>query len=712
MTDEPQGPGWWQASDLKWYPPEKRPDPATLPPPPTADAAQQQPADSTLAATPTPQQGPKPAKTRQVIERDKLGVLTKIGQGGQGVVYRAPNVKTKFAASMVYKEYKLQARARIDFTALAAMPALVEESLTYAQAERLISVAAWPCAIVDDAGSPTGFVMPAIPDEFFIPLTTAKGVSPSTAEFQHLLNHPSVLAARGITLDDAQRYTLLRETASALVFLHKHGVCVGDISPKNLLFSLTPHEAVYFIDCDAMRINGVSALPQVETPGWNAPSGEELATIYTDTYKLGLLALRLLTGDHDTTNPAHLPPTTPTQLRQIVTDTLTNDPHRRPLPEAWTSVLGHAIEQAQHQQKTTTPDPVSAAPAPPPVPIVHSRPTPHSAPPVRPSAPPVPQPRPADRPPPDTRTPPPQPWWRRQAIMIPAALLTVAVIAAAIVITVITSQQHKNSNGPQSTLPTGTQHREPAYGPQVTLPFTGLFDPSEVAVDTAGNLYVTDYQNRRVLKLAAGSNTQTVLPFTGLFAPDGVAVDAAGNLYVTDKGNERVLTLAAGSSTPSVLPFTGLNGPVGVAVDSAGNVYVPDRGNDRVLKLAAGSATQEVLPFSGLSGPVGVAVDAAGNLYVVSGGRVVKLAAGSSTQTVLPFTLSAPVGVAVDATGNLYVTEFGSNNRVVKLAVGSATQVVLPFTGLNGPDGVAVDTAGNLYVADGQNNRVVKLPAG
>ncbi|MGH3558185.1 MAG: hypothetical protein ACRDTK_11960, partial [Mycobacterium sp.] len=82
--------------------------------------------------------------TRQVIERDKLGVLTKIGQGGQGVVYGAPNVKTKFAASMVYKEYKAQTLAAIDFTALAAMPALVEESLSYAQAERLISFAAWP----------------------------------------------------------------------------------------------------------------------------------------------------------------------------------------------------------------------------------------------------------------------------------------------------------------------------------------------------------------------------------------------------------------------------------------------------------------------------------------------------------------------------------------------------------------------------------------
>src|ERR1700692_3545298 len=104
----------------------------------------------------------------QVIGRDKLGVLDKIGQGGQGVVYRAPNVKTKFAASMVYKEYKAQALAEIDFTALAAMPALVEESLTYSQAERLISIAAWPCAIVQDAEAPTGFVMPAIPDEFFI----------------------------------------------------------------------------------------------------------------------------------------------------------------------------------------------------------------------------------------------------------------------------------------------------------------------------------------------------------------------------------------------------------------------------------------------------------------------------------------------------------------------------------------------------------------
>ena len=651
-----------------------------------------------------------------MIPRDKLGVLSKIGQGGQGVVYRAPNVKTKFAASMVYKEYKLQARTDIDFTALAAMPALVEESLSYSQAERLISIAAWPCAIIDDAGTPTGFVMPAIPEEFFIPLTTVKGVSPSTAEFQHLLNHASVLAARGITLDDAQRYTLLRETASALVFLHKHGVCVGDISPKNLLFSLTPHEGVYFIDCDAMRINTVSALPQVETPGWNAPPGEELATIYTDTYKLGLLALRLLTGDHDTTNPAHLPATTPAQLRQIITDTLTNQPHQRPIPEAWTSVLGHAIEQAQHHKKTTAPDPVSAAPAPPPIPIVHSRP------PVGPSAPPAsaspPPPIVHSRPPVAASAPPPSK--PASSAKIWAAVIMAAVVIAALMVVTVGLANHNNpapSSAPE-TSSTISQQREPAYDPQVTLPFTGLGVNLFVAVDTTGNVYVTDRDNHRVLKLPAGETTPSVLPFTGLNDPCGVAVDTAGNVYVADWKNSQVLKLPAGSATQSVLPFSDLHGPMAVAVDTTGNVYVTEFNNMRVLKLPAGATTQSVLPFSDLNDPSGVAVDTTGNVYVADWhmgspitGRVLKLPAGATTPSVLPFSdLNVP-GVAVDTAGNVYVADY---RRVLKLPAGSATPSVLPFTGLTDSRGVAVDPSGNVYVTDSSvtqaNSRLVKLP--
>jgi DNA-binding beta-propeller fold protein YncE len=99
-------------------------------------------------------------------------------------------------------------------------------------------------------------------------------------------------------------------------------------------------------------------------------------------------------------------------------------------------------------------------------------------------------------------------------------------------------------------------YRTEAAYPQIVLPFTGLYNPWAVAVDTTGTVYVADYFTSQVLKLAAGSSTQTVLPFTGLVNPEGVAVDTAGTVYIADHGNNRVVKLAAGSSSQTVLPFT------------------------------------------------------------------------------------------------------------------------------------------------------------
>jgi serine/threonine-protein kinase len=253
----------------------------------------------------------------------------------------------------------------------------------------------------------------------------------------------------------------------------------------------------------------------------------------------------------------------------------------------------------------------------------------------------------------------------------------------------------------------------PACG-QTELPFTGIdfrLSPGGVAVDTAGNVYVSsEGMYGRVVELAAGSNTTTVWPFAGLYEPQGLAVDGAGSVYVADFNN-RVVKLAAGSNSQIVLPFTGLNYPEGVAVDSAGNVYVADRGNDRVVELTAGSNNQTVLPFDGLNNPDGVAVDGAGNVFVTDtdNNRVLKLAAGSNSQTVLPFTgVSVPWGIGVNKAGDVFVTEH-DNNRVVKLAVGSNAPTEVPLTGLNTPLGVVVDAAGNVLVADRGNDRIVKL---
>jgi serine/threonine protein kinase, bacterial len=101
---------------------------------------------------------------------------------------------------------------------------------------------------------------------------------------------------------------------------------------------------------------------------------------------------------------------------------------------------------------------------------------------------------------------------------------------------------------------------------------------------------VTDLDNRRVLKLPAGSNNQVVLPFVGLQAPNDVAVDGAGNVYVADglPAHSRVLKLSTRSNSQVELPFAGLNDVDKIAVDGTGNVYVADSGNSWVLKLPAG----------------------------------------------------------------------------------------------------------------------------
>jgi hypothetical protein len=351
----------------------------------------------------------------------------------------------------------------------------------------------------------------------------------------------------------------LAATAEAWTILHRHHISVGDFSPKNLLFALSPDPRVYFIDCDAMRFDGGSVATQSETPDWDvraANPGEELATEASDAYKLGLLALRLLTGDQSTRDPARLPKRVPAPVRRLMAAALGADPTTRPSPADWQPALTAGAETGS----TTTPPGLK---------LVTAAPT-TSAQPTTPQKTPTPiaaQDSTAAR----RRRP-----RRRRTLITLGALAAVAAAAAAIVFV-----------------------RGGSRPPPITLPFTGLRQPWDIAVDSTGAVYVADADEHtivrdRVLKLTAGTNTQTQLPFTDVKIR-GIAVDTAGNVYVTDISNNRVLKLAPGATTPTQLPFTfaKYGSPEGVAVDSAGDVYVIESevgGGGILLKLAPGAA--------------------------------------------------------------------------------------------------------------------------
>jgi sugar lactone lactonase YvrE len=212
-----------------------------------------------------------------------------------------------------------------------------------------------------------------------------------------------------------------------------------------------------------------------------------------------------------------------------------------------------------------------------------------------------------------------------------------------------------------------------------------------------GTLFVADTLDSQVWEVTptAGSNDNTI--GSGFDEPTGLAIDGQGNVYIADTNNNRVEEFDYSTQVQTTIG-SGLSQPDAVAVDAAGDVYIADTGNNRVVEVAVGSDTQTTV-LSGLSSPDGLAVDAAGDLFVANygGNDVIELPSGGS-QTTVGTGLNGPGALAIDAHGDLYVTEFNSN-KVIEIPSGGGSQLSIG-SGLNGPDGVAVDAAGNVFIAD------------
>ena len=204
----------------------------------------------------------------------------------------------------------------------------------------------------------------------------------------------------------------------------------------------------------------------------------------------------------------------------------------------------------------------------------------------------------------------------------------------------------------------------------------------------------------------------------GWTAAFGVAVDAAGNVYVSDAGSNKVTkeTLSGGTYTPSTVT-TNVNEPILLAVDGAGAIYIADSNHARVLKetpSGAGGYIESTIG-SGWNAPFGVAVDGAGNVYVADlyTHQVVKetLSNGSYTQAPIVTGLVNPYGVAVDSSGNVYVADAGAGSVLLETPSGGSYTQTTIASGLNSPEGVIVDGRGDVYISDQSGSILLETPA-
>jgi trimeric autotransporter adhesin len=256
-----------------------------------------------------------------------------------------------------------------------------------------------------------------------------------------------------------------------------------------------------------------------------------------------------------------------------------------------------------------------------------------------------------------------------------------------------------------------------------------LLYPPDVAVDSAGKVYIVDQGHNRIRVVTPGTDIITTVvgsavggydgdngPATSaaLRAPTGITFDGAGNMYIADQGNNRIrkvspsgiITTVAGNGATGFSGDGGaatsatLNQPFGVVVNrSTGELYFSDQGNNRIRKIAADGTISTVAG----TGKVGNTGDN-----------------GPATAATLYF----PAGLALDGNGNLYFSD-QLNNRVRKIA---ADGTISAFAGvgapgyagdggpatsafMGGPSGIAI-RGSDIYIIDRENHVLRKVSGG
>lgn len=277
------------------------------------------------------------------------GNLKFLNEGGEGAVYLINSTP-----GHVFKEYLPEVLPTIDIQTLKRLVG-IESALPPQDWERIKTRSAWPSQLVTDGTRTIGFTMAKLDSRFYRKYGLRQSPSLTLCEWNHIVHQHQPLGNLRISevprLNEEQILKLLLDLAKTIETIHRSDLIIGDLSGKNLIWSIDKEPEVHFIDCDSFRFTTSSSNAVAkQTVDYIDPTvGGELTNQQTDVYKFGIAAFRALSGE-TSKYPAEvgvrrglLTKGDNESVASLIEQSTSNDQTARPSMGKWVSTLDERI---------------------------------------------------------------------------------------------------------------------------------------------------------------------------------------------------------------------------------------------------------------------------------------------------------------------------------------------------------------------------------